>query len=496
LNNATTWSGACLTSPTAATGQSITVSRASDATVTMPDGSVVTCSANQLRVNGDGRAVIEPGRTNYFLNSASPANQNVTLATGAHCAWTVGGSLTVTAGTGTATGLPCAATAACQCLFTVTGAGTFAVSVSGGPTHAQVENGEFQTSRIVTAGTTVARAADNISFANPLVGSAYCLGVEMAPPGSWSAYPGVAGVMGLGAIGAANSSQLYFISANALRLDVRDSGGGQKITQYTFQELRGERTAAHVVHACNNNGSLLLYLNGTSVGSVSGAGTGIVSTQPGTAYIGSVANAAHAGVQVTNVTLTKKAAVQGRTKATTFVAAIGDSITAGSGTTAYPYRLGVRLGANYQIANEGNPGYTASQVLGIWRSNVRGRGYDRIVVLAGVNDVREGATAAATFASLQTIYEEALADGLKVVAVTVLPWKGYGDTPEELAETDALNASIRSYAGGANYTVVDGYADFDDGTGTMKSAYDSGDHLHPNAAGFDRLAELVKEALP
>src|SRR5690606_8902876 len=68
----------CHASPVADTGQPITVTRASSATVVI-DGELVTCAPGELRVNEHG-ALVEPGRTNYLLNSAAPADQLVTLS--------------------------------------------------------------------------------------------------------------------------------------------------------------------------------------------------------------------------------------------------------------------------------------------------------------------------------------------------------------------------------------------------------------------------------
>lgn len=155
----------CHASPVADTGQPISVVRASAATVVI-GGELVTCAPGELRVNEHG-ALIEPGRTNYMLNSAAPADQSVTLSAGAHCAWTDGGSVEVTAGTATVTGLPCSPTAQCQCPFTVSTGGTVSVAFSGGPTRAQVENGAYRTSFIATGPTAATRQADNVSLPKP-----------------------------------------------------------------------------------------------------------------------------------------------------------------------------------------------------------------------------------------------------------------------------------------------------------------------------------------
>jgi hypothetical protein len=77
--------------------------------------------------------------------------------------------MTIANGTATTTGLSCTAVApGTLCTFTVTVAGTMAVTTAAGVTHAQIEcPGSYRTSQINTAGTAVARNADAISATAP-----------------------------------------------------------------------------------------------------------------------------------------------------------------------------------------------------------------------------------------------------------------------------------------------------------------------------------------
>ncbi len=156
----------CIASPVADTGQAITVTRASTRTC---NAGALTCQNNELCVEADG-ALIEPGRTNLFLNSATPANQNISVsASTTYTAWVTGtGSIDFAAGTATATsGLPCTASAGSNCTIVINGAGTISATVTGTLTHAQVEAGTYATSKIVVVGTPVARAADVVTVAVP-----------------------------------------------------------------------------------------------------------------------------------------------------------------------------------------------------------------------------------------------------------------------------------------------------------------------------------------
>lgn len=105
-------------------------------------------------------------RTNYLLNSTAPATQTTgSLGVANHVLWVIGtGSATITAGTGTATGLG-TATAGNPVFFSVTGAGTFTVTVSGSLDRFQLEKGGSPTSFIVTAGATATRAAETCTLA-------------------------------------------------------------------------------------------------------------------------------------------------------------------------------------------------------------------------------------------------------------------------------------------------------------------------------------------
>lgn len=106
--------------------------------------------------------LIEPARTNLFLNSAAPVTQNITTTAQAYTVSVIGsGSITVS---GTAVGV---ATEAAPLTVTAT-AGTLICTYAATLTHAQVEAGAFKTSPITTAGATVTRPASN--YTRPTAG--------------------------------------------------------------------------------------------------------------------------------------------------------------------------------------------------------------------------------------------------------------------------------------------------------------------------------------
>jgi len=106
--------------------------------------------------------LVEEGRTNHFLNSATPATQTSgVLGTGSYTLSMSGsGSIAVAANSATITGAG-TATDGSPVTFTVTVSGTVDYTVTGSPSRAQSEDGAFVTSHITTTGAAVTRTADN-----------------------------------------------------------------------------------------------------------------------------------------------------------------------------------------------------------------------------------------------------------------------------------------------------------------------------------------------
>jgi lysophospholipase L1-like esterase len=184
------------------------------------------------------------------------------------------------------------------------------------------------------------------------------------------------------------------------------------------------------------------------------------------------------------------------------VAALGDSLTQGTSSnlpgieTPYPASLERLLGPGWSIANLGVAGYRAIEVRRAWRERARGKGFAVAVVLAGANDLRVGTSAEEIWAELRPTYEEILADGLALVAVTATPFRGWRFdpwTPAKQAQLEELNRRIAAFCGERGCAVVDAYAAFL-GPGeccALAPEFDVGDHLHLSQAGLDRLAALV-----
>ncbi|HEV2633668.1 MAG TPA: GDSL-type esterase/lipase family protein [Actinocrinis sp.] len=201
------------------------------------------------------------------------------------------------------------------------------------------------------------------------------------------------------------------------------------------------------------------------------------------------------------------------------VVALGDSITDGFNSTVdantrWPNDLARRLLAQTQYPQSGvvDEGISANRVAADDFTGVSGTGTggisavsraDRdvfaqsgvrtVVILEGVNDAKSGITSAQIIAGLQQIAAEAHAHGIRVVVGTITPFQGYSAyTSAYEAVREAVNSFIRSN-GGAFDAVVDFDAAMRDPNNqlALAPAYDSGDHLHPNDAGYQEMANTI-----
>ena len=199
------------------------------------------------------------------------------------------------------------------------------------------------------------------------------------------------------------------------------------------------------------------------------------------------------------------------------VVALGDSITDGVGSTTgadarWPNDLARRLDAlgspTLSVADEGIGGNRvligarccgASAEARFGRDALDQPGVRDVIVLEGINDIGfsaaaldGGVSAARIIAGYQQLIAQAHARGLRIFGATLLPFQGAGSyTAAGEATREAVNAWIRTSR------AFDGVIDFD---AVMRDpahplmlnpAYDSGDHLHPNDAGYQAMADAI-----
>jgi lysophospholipase L1-like esterase len=202
------------------------------------------------------------------------------------------------------------------------------------------------------------------------------------------------------------------------------------------------------------------------------------------------------------------------------VAAFGDSLTDGQASTAnanrrWPDMLARRLQLELGVAGNigvANRGISANSLLKDYpdamlagqkglvrfdRDVLATSGVRWVIVLIGINDiVYSPASSPIPVNSLidghLQLVARARARGLRAIGATLTPFEGqayYTAARENVRQR--FNDWIRS--GGA----YDAVADFDLAlrdparTTRLRASYDSGDHLHPNNAGYQAMAQAV-----
>jgi len=172
---------------------------------------------------------------------------------------------------------------------------------------------------------------------------------------------------------------------------------------------------------------------------------------------------------------------------------MGDSQTANGVAVR---TLDTLLGSNWWVNNKGVQGERTDNFLSRFVTDVTShKDAEYAVILGGINDVIFSYPATTTEANLQSMYNQAHAAQLKVIAVTLLPFKGNVNwTLARQAKVDSVNAWIKTSATNVDYR-IDAYSIFNDpaNPGMMKAIYygTSPDYLHPNLLGYKVLGQTV-----
>ncbi|OFW22426.1 MAG: hypothetical protein A3H97_16800 [Acidobacteria bacterium RIFCSPLOWO2_02_FULL_65_29] len=169
-------------------------------------------------------------------------------------------------------------------------------------------------------------------------------------------------------------------------------------------------------------------------------------------------------------------------------------------TSSYPRLLQSLLAARYttqspSIANEGNPGEFVAD--GKLRLPAALAPAPQVLLLQeGANDMNQGGPAVtAIVEDLRTMVREGRTRGMTVFVGTLLPQRpnacrGY-DFCDGTNDTVATNTRIRTMVTAEGATLVDLYPAFDGQTSTLIGL----DGLHPNEAGYQKMADLFFEAI-
>lgn len=199
------------------------------------------------------------------------------------------------------------------------------------------------------------------------------------------------------------------------------------------------------------------------------------------------------------------------------VAAFGDSITDGSSSSldrnqrwpdllakrTAPHRVGVvnaGISGNQLLLD----GMGDSGIARFERDVLSQPGVEAAIVLLGINDIgglqadASPPTANELIAGYRQLIAQAHSRGVRVLAGTLTPFEGALEgladgyyTPEKERVRSSVNAWIRSSG------EFDAVVDFDEALrdpehpARIDAAYDSGDGLHPNDAGYQAMADAV-----
>jgi lysophospholipase L1-like esterase len=166
----------------------------------------------------------------------------------------------------------------------------------------------------------------------------------------------------------------------------------------------------------------------------------------------------------------------------------------------YPGALQSDLIARYttqspQVTNAGNPGeaVTGSSTFPRYVGYTSSRAYDVVLLMEGSNDVGDQRFSAITSALGQMI-DDAHSRGMQVMLATIPPQNPNGtDTAKRQMQAPLiapLNDQIRGLAASKRIPLVDVYDAFGGDLSLLGA-----DGLHPNAAGYSRIADTFFTAI-
>jgi lysophospholipase L1-like esterase len=203
----------------------------------------------------------------------------------------------------------------------------------------------------------------------------------------------------------------------------------------------------------------------------------------------------------------------------------GDSITDGDGSTIdgndrWPDTLAERLaeagGDPVAVLNQGISGAKVlSDRMGVNalarfdRDVLNQPRADTVVLMMGINDIgwpgsglalHDPAPAAEDIiAGYRQLIARAHADGMRIIGATLTPFgDAFAGSPFEgyyTADKEKVRLAVNEFIRNSNE--FDGVIDFDKAVvdpakpGHIKPEFDKGDHLHPNAAGYDAMAASI-----
>lgn len=180
------------------------------------------------------------------------------------------------------------------------------------------------------------------------------------------------------------------------------------------------------------------------------------------------------------------------------VLATGDSLTAGYhhwGLSYHPYTEKLKElinNPNVLIDNTGIPGETTEQIQARLIDSLKNNSpYDYVILLAGTNDLGLRKSTQEIQNNLFSMYESILQSGSHLIAITI-PQSGCSET-NYVNSRNTINQAIKVFAKKNKKNVT--YVDLESLIPYEKGGDFWDDNLHFSRLGYDKMGELIYEAI-
>ncbi len=178
------------------------------------------------------------------------------------------------------------------------------------------------------------------------------------------------------------------------------------------------------------------------------------------------------------------------------VAALGDSLTLQP--DGYADDLAIAMGSSgyaIGVADHGVGSEELDDLYARWGTNIRGKGYERLALLGGTNNVKNGTGPQLEF--YDRIMTEAIADNMGVVTITIPPFGTHASwSPIDQIALETLNAYIRTkYVANPRVAFVELYDVLRNPASYAYRPEYNYDTLHMSNLADTLLAEMVRDAL-
>jgi len=190
------------------------------------------------------------------------------------------------------------------------------------------------------------------------------------------------------------------------------------------------------------------------------------------------------------------------------IVAMGDSTTAGTPvfkspresppdgkgdeTSQYAYWL-MKAHPDWEVINQGINAQRSDVIAARFDEDVVAKKPAVVVIIAGVNDVYQGRPAQHVQDQLAAMYQRAHGAGIRVVAGTIIPYNTA--TADQNARMRDINAWIRTQGRADSGVIVVDTRAAVAAPGEPDKLASSADSLHPDAAGYRKMADAIAPAV-